>query len=139
MKKLLLSIVIFSLLFSCAGAESVDLSALSFADLLSLRSALDAEILSRPEWKEVTVPPGEYTVGIDIPAGVYSIEHAGKRSGNFCVWGAAVDDYKANGGLLINTTISKDNPFLARLVLKDGNVLETNTTILMTPYQGLGF
>lgn len=131
--------LVLALLLIQGAALAADLSGMSFDELLALRDQVQRELISRPEWKEVTVPPGEYTVGIDIPAGVYSIEHAGKRSGNFCVWGAAVDDYKANGGLLINTTISKDNPFLARLVLKDGNVLETNTTILMTPYQGLGF
>ena len=131
--------LVLALLLIQSAALAADLSGMSFDELLALRDQVQRELISRPEWKEVTVPPGEYTIGIDIPAGVYSISYAGKRPGNFRVWGAAVKDYKANGGLLINTSINKDDPLLARLVLKEGNVLETTTAILMTPYQGLGF
>jgi hypothetical protein len=47
---------------------------MSYDDLLALQNAVTAEIMGRPESKEVEVPAGQYTIGVDIPAGWYSVQ-----------------------------------------------------------------
>ena len=74
MKRLSVILLVVSLLFSSAYAADVDLSALSFADLLSLQKQISIELTTRPEWKEVSVPPGIYDIGVDIPAGEWCIK-----------------------------------------------------------------
>lgn len=73
MKKLVSFIIVCSVLFSFAYAE-VDLSSLSYDELVELSHTLTSEIISRPEWKEVTIPAGQWVVGVDIPEGIYSIK-----------------------------------------------------------------
>ncbi len=41
-------------------SESIDLSSLSYNELVVLQSKIVKEITSRPEYKEVTVPLGVY-------------------------------------------------------------------------------
>lgn len=74
---LLLSVLLLCL--SAAGiaeAPSIDLSALSFDQLVALREQLNLAIWNSQEWQEVTVPAGVYQIGVDIPAGHWSIRTA---------------------------------------------------------------
>jgi len=78
MKKII-SIVIAAVLILavpvCASAE-IDLSGLSWQELIDLRAAIMREQMSRDEWQEVVVPKGVYIVGEDIPAGKWTIRPA---------------------------------------------------------------
>ena len=73
MKKLLTTSLILILLCTVAHAD-FDLSALSFAELAELSKASQLEMMKRDEWQEVTVPQGNYRVGVDIPAGKWLIK-----------------------------------------------------------------
>ena len=75
MKKLFCLLLVVCVIPVFSWAET-DLSSMSFDQLLDLRSALNAEIISRPEWKEVVVPAGTWIVGRDIPTGSYSVSSA---------------------------------------------------------------
>lgn len=136
MKKFLILIVAVCMMISCAAAESIDLSGMSFDELNALRDSLNAEIMSRPEWKEVTVPAGTWSIGKDIPAGSYSIKTE-KGKVNVCVWKKAVDDY-SNNGLAYNELISPDSP-LGRVELKEGWILDIGKPIVFAPPLSLGF
>ena len=72
MKRIILIAVAVMLLCSVASDESM-FAELTYDQLFIIRSAIEQEIISRPEWKEVTVPTGDWIVVIDIPAGYYSI------------------------------------------------------------------
>ena len=86
-----------------------------------------------------TVYGGRYTVGEDIPAGSYSIS-ATDRGTNLTVWGAAYDDYKTNGGLLLNVVMNKDrNPNLGKVILEEGNVIDFSSPLIFEPYKGFSF
>lgn len=77
MKKFLsLLLVLCLLLPAMAVAESIDLSTLSFDQLVQLRQRISQELTTRPEWKEVTVPQGVWEVGVDIPEGHWVITAA---------------------------------------------------------------
>ena len=73
MKKLLSLVLILALLLPAVGMADVDLSGLTFAELVALREQIAQELTTRPEWKEVTVPIGVWKVGEDIPAGHWTI------------------------------------------------------------------
>ncbi len=74
MKKLVSLILCMALLLiSLPALAQIDLSSLSFDELLSLNTQVVTEITSRAEWKEVTVPAGVYEVGVDIPVGYWTI------------------------------------------------------------------
>lgn len=58
---------------SVLDAITMAISSLSFSELRMLDASIAEEMASRPEWKAVTVPPGAYTIGIDIPEGWWDI------------------------------------------------------------------
>lgn len=72
MKKLVSVLLLLCLMISPAFAE-IDLSGLSFDELVALRSQCLTEMTKRDEWQEVTVPVGVWKIGEDIPAGHWNI------------------------------------------------------------------
>lgn len=73
MKKLLSVVLIMSLLIPAALSEGIDLSGLTFRELEDLRNQCLLEMMKRDEWQEVTVPQGVYQVGVQIPAGTWTV------------------------------------------------------------------
>jgi len=74
MKKIVVLITSVLLLVSIASAaEDLDLSVYSFEELAALRDRIQLEMMSRDEWQEVEVPQGVYQVGVDIPAGKWTV------------------------------------------------------------------
>lgn len=114
-------------------AFAADLSDLSFDELIKLRDEINAEIVSRPEWKETEIPAGQWIVGEDIPAGSYSISVDGKQS-LVQIWKKAVNDYV--GGLLFNEII-KDK--YGRIKLEAGWIFTNNRPVIFSPPDSLGF
>ena len=134
MKKLLAFSLAAFLLFSCALAD-VDLSALSYDQLLDLQKAVTEEIMNRPEWKAVTVPAGQWKVGEDIPAGSYSISVEEKSLVN--VWKKAPQDFSDNG-MLFNEIIQPESPY-GKMVLETGWIVTNSKPIIFSPPISLGF
>lgn len=81
MKKFLAFLLMF-LMVSPVFAESIDLSRLSYDELVALKDRIDLAIWQSEEWQEVTVPQGIYIVGKDIPAGHWTIKCAGTYFAN---------------------------------------------------------
>ena len=73
MKKVFCVLIVLAVLMGVAWAEGFDLSALSFQELAALRDRAQLEMFSRAEWQEVTVPQGVYQVGVQIPAGTWTV------------------------------------------------------------------
>lgn len=67
----LLALVLFSVSFSFA--ETIDLSKLSYDELVALKDQINLAIWNSQEWQEVTVPQGVWKVGEDIPAGTWTV------------------------------------------------------------------
>lgn len=137
MKKLFALVLVSMILASAAALADVDLSDLSYTDLLALRDQVQAELISRPEWKQVTVPGGTWTVGEDIPAGSYSIYPV--KSVVIHLWGAAVDDFDTAGGMLISDYWSSPTTGLGKVALVDGNVLQLSAPVIFAPAEQLHF
>ena len=130
MRKFVCFALILCLLPVMALAD--DLSSMSFDDLMALRQQITAEIMSRPEWKEVTVPSGAWKVGLDIPVGVYSI-HPTEKGGYLRI-------LSDSGKVLISQGVRKEADAFGKYELKDGYVVEIEDgSLMLAPPISLGF
>lgn len=81
--------------------------------------------------KEVTVPPGTYSVGSDIPAGTYTVTTKGIIT---------MLTVKNSAGGLVTMHSLNGNTQVGKLVLEDGQTVElVGESVIFKPYQGLGF
>ena len=70
----LLSILVFSLSSVAIAENTIDLSNMSYEELVSLKDQINMAIWNSKEWQEVTVPMGVWVVGEDIPVGHWTIK-----------------------------------------------------------------
>lgn len=113
-----------------AVAANFDLSGLSYDELVDLRKQVTLAIMQSDEWKQVTVPMGEYIVGEDIPAGTYTVT----TGENYC----SLEIYSNKEK--IHDYDSLDPETIGKLVLQDGQtVLVEYDAVVFSPYIGLGF
>ncbi len=139
MKKIF-AFVLVILMLSPAALADPDLSSYSYDQLTDLYHAVGREIMSRPEWKEILVPSGSYEVGVDIPAGSYTVKAIHPEDYvNVFIWGAEINNYELNGGLLLNEMFSEKKDTIGKIILKEGNILQLYGDVIMSPAQGLGF
>ena len=73
MKKLLCLLFVLVLLPVVSLSDLPDISGLSYEELVQLRDCINLAIWNSEEWQEVTVPPGLWKIGDDIPAGHWTI------------------------------------------------------------------
>ena len=73
MKRLLVLFLSLVLLAGSGAADPIDLSGMSFDELVALRDQLNLAIWNSQEWQEVTVPAGVWKIGEDIPVGYWTI------------------------------------------------------------------
>lgn len=128
MKKILCAALVMCMIPFFAFAE--DLSVLSYDELVALSKKITAEIMSRPEWKAIDVPPGDWTIGADIPAGTYSLS---------CVdeYGASVTVFK-DGKEIDFRTATQKMP-IGKYTFDDGMSISLNRTMRFAPPVSLGF
>ena len=76
MRKVITICITLALVLSLAPAAfaDVDLSGMTFDELVALRDQIDLAIWNSQEWQEVEVPQGVWQVGADIPAGKWTIK-----------------------------------------------------------------
>lgn len=120
MKKIVSVILALLLLCGVAYAITIDLSEYSDDELIELETAIQAEKLERGMAKSATIYAGKYTVGVDIPAGVYSVNTLN---------GAAADHiyvYDSNGRTVASYAIgtSSKRPPVGKMELLDGYTVE---------------
>ena len=69
----LLSVLVFTLAPVALADDSIDLSGMTYAELIALKNKINFAIWNSQEWQEVTVPQGVWKVGEDIPAGHWTV------------------------------------------------------------------
>ena len=133
MKKLLALILLFALLLTTASAE-IDLSGMSEAELLALSRQIQLLLFGEKLAAGVTVNPGTYTIGEDIPAGSYKVDVVNPNVSGYLMITDASGEYVAShflGEMLGTNTIGK-------LVLEDGQTVEiSGTNVLFYSYAGM--
>ena len=81
MKRRIIALVLALILIAPAALADVDLSGMTFEELLELQRQVTAAIWASDGWQEVTVPTGVYEIGVDIPVGYWTIRAV---EGNSC-------------------------------------------------------
>ncbi len=149
MKKFVGLVLALILICSFAVAE-VDLTGMTFDELIELRQKVDAAIFASDGWQEVSVPAGIYKIGEDIPAGKWVVTPA-KGSTAFIDLGKSIDDngMEIADGFYNETITSESDSYAAynnvrevTLDLQDGTYIEIdNSNVIFTPFKGhnLGF
>ena len=154
MKKLLLLALVLCLFVPCVSAEDIDLSGLSFEQLVALKEKINLAIWNSKEWQEVAVPIGLYVVGKDIPAGSWTIKAAAvgftvvafgdklEPNGREIAYSSYYYREEAWSGKESNYKPGKD-PLEFTITVKDGDYVQVDyASALFTPYAGqpdLGF
>lgn len=99
MKKVLCVLAVLLCILATAAAE-VDLSGMSYDELVALKDQINKAIWESQEWQEVTVPQGVWRVGEDIPAGKWVIKCADVDRKDYLLskcsfeWGNVLNDSK---------------------------------------------
>lgn len=153
MKKLVCLILALFMFPMIAFAE-VDLSGMSYDELVALKDKINLAIWNSKEWQEVTVPQGTWEVGKDIPAGSWTVRCAIAYFGMISIGekldesGTGIDYHSRIGSEVITSPDyklyqkGKDVPEYS-FTVKDGDyivIMECDMTF--TPYTGkpdLGF
>ena len=131
-----LLLVAILLLAGSAAANPIDLSGLSFEQLVALRDQLNLAIWNSQEWKEVTVPAGVWKVGEDIPAGHWSFRLAEDDSFPTVYYCDILDSAEKapgigwNGWMEIFTKLDQ----VEDLNMKEGMYFINNCPMIFTPY-----
>ena len=158
MKRLLSVLLLLCLLPVLSFAYDPDLSSLSFDELISLREQVNLALFNSDGWQSVEVPAGFYQIGIDIPAGHWTITPAPDNRFNLCYAdktnaslsdiGPGWDSINGWNGIL-SSKKNKDGswrdteyPHSLDLLLTEGWYIRFSGTVIFTPYVGksdLGF
>ena len=123
-----------------ALAEEIDVKKYSYKQLELIEKAIRHEMMTRPEWKRVTVPVGIWKVGDDIPAGTYSIRATPEGITSVNLWRRAKDDYSSNGLILCESVIFDETDLIGKVIFEEGNVLEiSGSPVYLCPPVSLEF
>lgn len=154
--KRIITLVLVILLASAAMAESIDLSGLTYDELVALKDRINMAMWESEDWQEVTVPIGVWKIGEDIPEGHWTIKPApgGTMSWGSVSYGTKLDDvgksvvYDFNGVYYSEMVRLEDSGALVELTeidldVKAGLYLVIEyADMIFTPYTGkpsLGF
>ena len=130
MKRIICIVMLAVMLPVIALAD--DLTAMSYDDLISLSRQLTAEIMSRPEWKEVKVQSGIYEIGTDIPEGSYSIECDNKNH-------SIIEIKKPGKGNPVFYKLISSGESIGKVTLEAGNTIDIKGDVIFRPPVILGF
>lgn len=122
MKKLATLILTIALILAPAAHADIDLSGMSFNELVELQEKVTAAMWASDEWQEVELPAGMYVIGDDIPAGQwdFSCENGMVM---IKVW-KSVDEYTQNGDKIWLNVISANAGEKATALFSDGQVIQ---------------
>ena len=131
MKKLITLLLVLLMTASTAVAAP-DLSGYSLAELLELRSLINDELHDRGAVITFRAPVGVYTVGVDFPAGTYTIECGG-------TYGCMIKVKNPGERLpVFSETAYTDGQPIGKVEMKNGQTVEVLVeSAVFTTYTGL--
>ncbi len=158
MKRFVSLVLVVLLLGSSSAFADIDLSGMSYDELLALKEQINLAMWKCEEWQEVTVPQGVYLIGKDIPSGEWTIL---PPTGAYCF--ITIGDKLNNSGTAIDLSLdggeiretvsvysetygdfkSGENMTSVNMTLPEGLYIQIRyNSCIFTPYQGqpsLGF
>ena len=73
-------------------ADLPDISSLSYVELVQLRNQINLAMWNSQQWQEVSVPPGIWEIGVDIPAGHWSVRPAAGCGPDYIIYASSTKD-----------------------------------------------
>ncbi len=118
-----LALILALLLIGSAALAEIDLSGLSYDELLELREQVNLAIWNSESWHEIEVPAGVYIIGEDIPAGRYDLSYVGPYNALVALY-KDKDKYMEHHIVLaiLNESLNDDQHLT--ITLDDGEYLE---------------
>lgn len=155
MKKLFVALFIAALLIPVFASANVDLSSMSYDELVILKDQINLAMWNSEKWQEVTVPDGLWVVGEDIPEGHWTIRCT-DSGWNTVYYGSALEsngkhisentsDYYASVVVGPNHRMNKDGSYRTQIdidVKAGAYICISGASAIFTPYFGkpdLGF
>jgi hypothetical protein len=123
MKKIVAFLLVALMACTAFPALAVDISRMSFDELVELRAQVDAAIIATGEADWFTVPQGSYLVGEQLPAGNYTVELLNESDGAAMITVYKNEDGSGFEGVLNYYSIDVDSG-IGCLKLKKGNKFE---------------
>ena len=154
MKRFLCCLFVLVLLPVVSLADLPDLSGLSFDELVQLRERINLAIWNSQEWQEVTVPPGVWEIGADIPAGHWSVRPSEGCGPDYIIYVSGITkqghDIDLDAGDYIMECLcdpsaayySGEYKTVTDIVMEAGRFVRLDCTMIFSPYSGkpdLGF
>ena len=118
------------------GETTTILSDYSDEMINTMLAMLQAEKIRR-FGEPFTVYPGNYVIGLDIPAGIYRVDRV-KGDGKFFVF--FTEETAATNVSDINYWIDEDElgtSVIGKITLREGYVLSLGATVTFSPYEGI--
>lgn len=81
MKKVLALVIVIVALFTSSAFTEIDLSSMTFEELVKLQNEINAALWASDEWQSVKVPAGVYKIGLEIPAGKWVVRPVDGQTG----------------------------------------------------------
>lgn len=134
----LLLLLVLLVTGSCAYAE-LDYNSMSYDELLRINSLVQAALFQKGILADgVTIYPGVYKVGEEIPAGVYRAECKGAYSSALLNIYPDENNQSILSGKSYVMAELYGSSVVGKLVLEEGNIVDlTNGNIILTAYTGL--
>ena len=131
MKKLIAFTLALVLILAAIPALA-EFDGMTLEDLQAQAARIRAEILRREE-KPFIVYPGEYQVGLDIPAGIYRVEMDGGLGASFDVYSGGLLDFSA----YMDVDPDIGSSVIGKVELKAGQTVEIGGTVIFRLYTGI--
>lgn len=133
MKRVVMLVLALVLVGAVALAE-VDLSGMSYEEMVELRDQLDKAIWASDGWQYVQVPGGDYDVGVDIPAGRWTLVGVDSYSSFEVYVSRDLKDNYSYDALFESLKLNQHY----NITLEDGQYIVISGTIAFQPYLGAG-
>ena len=151
MKKIVISLLILSMIVFpiISQAQTIDFSTMTLSELVKLSEQITMAMWKTEEWQEVKVPAGLYQVGVEIPAGKWTITATPQTYSGTVKIGTQLED----NGLDISWLYSESNNLYGTdswayneskmnswtVTLTDGMFIKMEAAMIFTPYAGPSF
>lgn len=139
------------------SADSVsglqDLSSMSYSELVSMKNQINLAMWNSQEWQEVTVPPGIWEIGKDIPAGHWTIKPVKGCGPWYIIYDSSISDdghdISYSGNTIMECICDPSSSYYTPeyktetdIDMENGYFVRLDCSMVFTPYSGkpdLGF
>ena len=132
----------------CLSEGFPDLSGYSLDDLLKFRVYLQYCMWQTDEWESVTVQPGVWEIGVDIPAGHWSVCPADGCGPDYIIYASGTKDQGHDvdlfaGEYIMECICSPSAAFYSGeyktstdIIMEAGHFVRLDCAMVFTPYAG---